>query len=103
MASFQDFLLNALSGTLATLGETKLIEVLQKLHDKDKDQYLTAIHGGHALVNALSPLVKSTGTKIDDALVTALHEAIHTSAGMNGVVLVDQVVITPAAGGEPLV
>lgn len=102
MASLQDFLLNALSGTLATLGETKLVEVLQKLHTRDKDQYLTAIHGGHALVKALSPLVLTTGTKIDDALITALHEAIHTSAETNGVTLVDEVIIT-AANGEKLV
>lgn len=87
MSAFTDFLLNALSGTLATLGESKLEEVLQQLHDKDKVQYEAAIRGGHSLVLALLPIVVKTGTKIDDAIVNALDDAIKVSALANGVIL----------------
>ena len=33
-----NFILELLSGTLAELGESKLVEVLQELHDKDKTE-----------------------------------------------------------------
>ncbi len=82
-----DFLLNMLAGTLASVGETKLVEVLQQLHDKDAVQYEAAIRGGHSLVLALLPVVVKTGTKIDDAIVNALDEAIKTSATANGIEL----------------
>ena len=81
------FLLNILSSSLETLGESKLEEVLQQLHDKDKVQYEAAVRGGHALVLALLPVVVKTGTKIDDAIVNALDEAIKKSASDNDVIL----------------
>jgi len=87
MSAFTDFLINSLSSTLETLGETKLEQVLQQLHDKDKVKYEAAIKGGHALVIALLPIVAKTGTKIDDAIVNALDEAIKVSAEANSVTL----------------
>lgn len=87
MSSFSDFLLNALSGTLTTLGESKLEEVLQQLHDKNRLEYEAAIKGGNALVIALLPCVVKTGTKIDDAIVNALADAIKISALANNVIL----------------
>ena len=87
MSKFTDFLINSLSSTLETLGESKLEEVLQQLHNKDKVQYEAAIRRGHVLVLALIPVVEKTGTKIDDAIVNALNEAINDSAEANGIVL----------------
>lgn len=76
----KELLLNLLSSSLETIGESKLVEVLQKLHDKNPGQYKVAILGGLQLVLALEPVVLSTGTKIDDAIIKALKEAINTSA-----------------------
>lgn len=87
MSAFSDFLLNTLSGALTTIGESKLEQVLQQLHDKDKAQYEAAIRGGHALVLALLPVVVKTGTKIDDAIINALDDAIKVSASVNGIIL----------------
>ena len=79
----KEFLLNLLASSLETVGETKLVEVLQKLHDKNPAQYKVAILGGLQLVLALSPVVLTTGTKIDDAIIKSLKEAIETSAANN--------------------
>lgn len=79
----KEFLLNLLSSSLETIGESKLVEVLQQLHDKNPGQYKVAILGGLQLVIALEPVVLGTGTKIDDAIIKALREAIETSAAAN--------------------
>jgi len=87
MANFQDFLLNALSGALETVGESKLDEVLQQLYKDDPVAYKAAIFGGNELVKALLPVTSKTGTKIDDAILKALSEAITQSAAVNGITL----------------
>ena len=87
MNAFSDLILNALSGTLAQVGEVKLEAVLQNLHDHHPADYELAIRGGHALVKALQPLVAGTGTKIDDAIVNALSDAISASAAANNIQL----------------
>lgn len=81
----KEFLLNLLSSALESVGESKLEEILQKLHDTHPDQYKGVIYGGQALVNGLLPLVSSTGTKIDDAFLSALSDAIRDSAAANGI------------------
>ena len=83
--SFKEVLLSALSSTLETVGETKLIEVLQELHDKNPELYQSAIDGGKVLCNALTPVVTKSGTKIDDAIINALREAIEISEASNPV------------------
>ena len=54
----KNVLLELLSGTLATLGESKLEEVLQELHDNDKTEgktdYKSAIFGGQSFVTGIS-------------------------------------------------
>lgn len=92
--SFGEIMLGLFSGALETVGESKLIEVLQTLHDKDEAKYQAALFGGHALVKALVPVVDKTGTKIDDAIVNALGDAIEQSALLNGLVLAVPVVVT---------
>lgn len=80
----KEFLLNLLSGALESVGESKLEEILQKLHDTNLAQWKAAIYGGYALVNTLQPLVSSTGTKIDDAFLSAIGDAIRDNAAANG-------------------
>lgn len=82
-----NFILELLAGTLAELGESKLVEVLQSLHDKDPQGYKSAIFGGLSFVTGISKLTDKTKTKIDDALVNAIREAIEISAEANGIKL----------------
>ena len=90
----KELLFNLFSSSLETIGESKLEEILQKLHDKNPGQYKVAILGGLQLVLALEPLVLTTGTKIDDAIVKALKEAINVSAKSNNAdVALEQLVV----------
>ena len=83
----KEFLLNLLSNTLESVGESSLITILQKLHDTDLPKYKAAIYAGEALVDALLPLVTNSKTKIDDAFIKSLGEAIKQSALDNGIEL----------------
>lgn len=85
MSAFSEFLLNALTGALESIGESKLIDILQDLHDSNEADYRATIAGGHALTVRLLPLIKKSKTKIDDAILTALDEAIKISAEANGI------------------
>lgn len=78
-------LLDLLAGTLETIAESKLVEVLQKLHDTNPVQYKAAIYGGLSLVAALKPLTDGTATKIDDAVINSLEDALKQSAAINGI------------------
>lgn len=83
----KELLLNLLTGAFEKIGESKLEEVLQHLHDTNPAQYKNAVIGGWALTNSLMPLVQKTGTKIDDAVVGAVQDAIRNSALRNDVEL----------------
>jgi len=85
MANFKEVLLSALSETLELVGQTKLVETLQLLHDKDEVQYWNAIDGGRGLVNALAPILAKTKNNIDDAIIQGLAEAIELSASSNAI------------------
>ena len=85
----KNVLLELLSGTLATLGESKLEEVLQELHDNDKTEgktdYKSVVFGGQSFVTGISKLTTKTKTQIDDAIVSAISDAIQASAKQNGI------------------
>lgn len=83
----KEFLLNLLSTTLETVGESSLLIILQKLHDTDLPKYKAAIYAGEALVDALLPHVKNSKTQVDDAFIKALGEAINQSALNNSLEL----------------
>lgn len=87
MASFQETLFNLFSGTVESIGESKLVEVLQTLHDTNLDQYKAAIFGGIALTKALAPLTAKSSTKVDDVLVQAIEEALTESAKNNSLAI----------------
>ena len=84
-----NFLLELLAGSLAEVGESKLVEVLQELHDKDKTEdksdYKSVILGGLSFVTGISKLTSKTKSKLDDALVSAIKDAIEASAKANDI------------------
>ena len=86
-----NFILELLAGTLAEVGELKLVEVLQEMHDKDtsedKSDYRSVLFGGLSFATGIGKLTSKTKTKIDDALVSAIRDAIEISAKNNGVEL----------------
>lgn len=89
MAKISELLIGLLSGAIDQIGQSKLVEVLDKLQATSPEDYKSAIFGGHSLVKRLKPLVEKTGTKIDDLIIGALHEALHTSAKKYGLTLDD--------------
>lgn len=86
-----NFILELVAGSLAEVGESKLVEVLQELHDKDKSEdksdYRSVLLGGLSFCTGISKLTSKTKTKIDDALVSAIKDAIEVSAKNNDVEL----------------
>ena len=85
----KEIILNLFTGALENIGETKLEKALQDLHDKNPALYKATVVSGHAFAIALTPYVETTGTKIDDAILKAIGQAISDSAAINGVVLTD--------------
>lgn len=80
-----ELFLNLAGAALGTVAESKLVPLLQDLHDSNPDDYKAAITGGHALVKHLGPLTSKSATKIDDMVVQALDNAINESAAANGI------------------
>lgn len=84
-----NFLLELLAGSLAEVGESKLVEVLQELHDKDKTEdksdYKSVLLGGLSFVTGISKLTSKTKSKLDDALVSSIKDAIEASAKANDI------------------
>lgn len=83
----KQFFLNLIAGTIESAGESKLEELLQKLHDNDLNEWKTAIHGGISLAKALKPLAEKSSHKVDDAFVNALADACRDSAASNNYVI----------------
>lgn len=82
-----NFLVELLAGTIESIGESKLVEVLQKCHDKNPATFATKVKALHEGLAWLQPEVEKSKTKIDDAVLKALLEALETSASTNGVTL----------------
>ena len=84
-----NFILELVASSLAEVGESKLIEVLQELHDKDKTEdksdYVSVLQGGLSFCTGISKLTSKTKTKIDDALVSAIKDAVEVSAKNNNI------------------
>lgn len=86
MSKFSDFIVSALLPTIEAIGQAKLVDVLQKLHDTDIEKYKATVVAGHVFIKPLKEFVAKTNTKIDDGFVDAIDEAISESAAKNGVV-----------------
>lgn len=85
MSLLSELLLNSLTGTLAEIGEQKLEEVLQKLHDTKPELYKTTLKAGLVFCDAIQLLVDKSKSKIDDAVIAGIRAAIVVSAEANGV------------------
>lgn len=83
----KEALLALFAGALESFGESKLIEALQLLHDKDTAKYELTIRGAYAFVTGIAPLTDASKNKIDDAVVNSIKDAISQSAAANGVTL----------------
>lgn len=86
MSAFTEFLVKILLPTIEQLGEGKLVELFQKFHDQNPEQYDVSIRAGHVFIKPLMDLVAGTATTIDDGFVAAINEAITMSAAANGIV-----------------
>ena len=78
-------ILNILAGAFKEAGTEAVVTVLQKLHDSDPKNYKVALLGGYLLSTALEPVTDKTKTKIDDALIEGISNAVTVSAERNGV------------------
>lgn len=87
MAKLNAIIVELLSTTIKTVGESKLVEVLQKLHDKNPDNFSDKIKAIHLGLLWMQPEVQASKTKIDDAVLEGLLEALEASALANGVEL----------------
>lgn len=81
--NFGELFLNLAGTALQTVAESKLVPLLQDLHDSNPEDWRAAVTGGWALVNHLKPLTSKSSTKIDDMVVSALADAIKESAEAN--------------------
>ena len=83
--NFKEFLLDTMVGALEELGEQKLVEALQKLHDSNPVLYPTVLKAGLVFCDGIQPCVDKSKSKIDDAVIAGVKEAILASAEANGV------------------
>jgi len=84
-----EFLVASLVPVIEQIAEGKLVEVLQEFHDKNPEQYEVSIKAGHVFIQPLIEHVTKTKGKLDDGIVEALHNAIDTSASLNGIELTE--------------
>lgn len=82
-----EILLAALTPTLEAVGESKLVDLLQQLHDHHPETYQSALKSGYLFAKQLQPLVVNSSSKIDDAIIQAIIESIEASAQANNVTL----------------
>lgn len=82
-----EILLSALTPVLESVGESKLVDLLQQLHDHHPETYQSTIKSGYLFAKQLQTVVTSSTSKIDDAIVQAIVESIEASALANNVTL----------------
>jgi len=83
----KETLIALLSASIESIGESKLIEVLQKLHDTDQAKYKSVLLGGYSFAVGMASLAEKSKTPLDDMVVNAVKDAIVTSAAANGIEL----------------
>lgn len=75
-----EILLGALVPTITTIGQVKLVELLDQFHDKDPEHHKATCQSLWIGLTQLAVLVDKTKTNIDNAVVDALLGAIQQSA-----------------------
>ena len=87
MSAFKEYLVNAMTDSIATIGESKMEAVLQTLHDKNPEAHKAVIEAGKLIVEHLQPIVLSTKTTIDDMALSIIWDAVRASAKANNIPL----------------
>lgn len=90
LPTWLEFLLNMVASQLEATGEGLFVSLLQKLHDKNVEEWKAAVYGLWAAGKGLSPLVAGTPTKLDDGLVLELQQSARDTVAANpneGVIL----------------
>lgn len=83
----KEILLALLATSLETIGESKLIELLNKEFAKDPERTTLVVKGAYPLAVLFVDAAGDSKTPIDDAIAKALKEAIEGFAGANGIEL----------------
>lgn len=87
--NFGEILLALIGGALATIEQSKILPLLQDLHDSNLADYTAAVTGLHAGLKHLAPLAAKSSTKIDDLIIAGLNDAVNASAAANGITFED--------------
>ncbi len=80
-------ILNIFAGALRAAGTEYAEEALDLLHGKSAEKHKSVITGGYIFCEAMAKEVKNTKTKLDDAAVLGLLDAIKASAEKYGIEL----------------
>lgn len=75
-----ELIISSLAGPLETIASAKLQELFDKLHDKNPDGLAPTLKSLHIGAMELKTLTDKTKTKIDDAIVDAMIDAVEASA-----------------------
>lgn len=83
-----EILLSALTGPLTSVGQDQLVQLFDKLYEKNNETYKSALVALYPIVDIqLESLTSKSKTKIDDAIINALKGAIEESAAKYKLVL----------------
>ncbi len=82
-----ELIINTLAPTLGVVATNKLVDLFEKMWDKDNEKATAALKAMYIGVVQLQNLTDDTKTKIDDALVDAIRNAIEQSAAEHGITL----------------
>lgn len=86
--NFGEILVQAVLPVVQSVGQQKLVELLQGIHTKKPDVYAQLLVELYPLIDIqLEGFTQDTTTKIDDSFVLAFKGAIEMSAASNGVAL----------------
>lgn len=83
-----ELIASAVAPVLKSVGQDKLVEVLDKLHEKNPEIHKTVLTSLYGPIDVhLEDLTDESKNPVDDAVVDALKGAIETSAVKYGVSL----------------
>ena len=81
-------ILNGLAFPLRLLATQQLVDLLEKLYVKDKNAHSTVLNALYPAIDIhLEELTTKSKTKLDDAIIEAVKDAVTTSASAHNVVL----------------
>jgi len=87
MSKLGDLLILAVLPAVQSVETDKLTELLDKFHDDNPELHKSTLQAGWAFIDNLQSVVDKTKTKIDNALVQGIEDAIVASAEKYGISL----------------